>query len=236
MPSPPISIFLTTIASQPALRQRQEYLLRILQVKKIPFTSYDLASDEDAKRLWKRKAPLSQQQLPGILVGGQFPGSFAEFEDAVEHDELDIFLRLNESWDPGRDEDRTAPVAKPVGVPGVVMPLQMTPEHLKTKILAQKKSSPSATKDENLIPSNKRQGEFDVGTELVGYGLQGVNVTARDLEDLVKELGLCGDDAGDLVKGLTKGDTSKEVKDNVELNSKVLSKDSNEGVQEADHC
>ena len=35
-----------------------EYLLRILQVKKIPFTSYDLASDEEAKRLWKRKAPL----------------------------------------------------------------------------------------------------------------------------------------------------------------------------------
>lgn len=58
MPSPPVQLFLTTIASQPALRQRQEYLLRILQVKKIPFTSYDLASDETAKRLWKRKAPL----------------------------------------------------------------------------------------------------------------------------------------------------------------------------------
>ena len=28
-----------------------------MQVKKIPFTSYDLASDENAKRLWKRKAP-----------------------------------------------------------------------------------------------------------------------------------------------------------------------------------
>lgn len=34
-----------------------EYILRILQVKKIPFTSYDLASDEDAKKLWRRKAP-----------------------------------------------------------------------------------------------------------------------------------------------------------------------------------
>jgi SH3 domain-binding glutamic acid-rich protein len=60
MGPPPIQVFLTTIASQPALRQRQEYLLRILQAKKIPFTSYDLASDEDAKRLWRRKAPASQ--------------------------------------------------------------------------------------------------------------------------------------------------------------------------------
>lgn len=79
MPSPPIQVFLTTIASQPLLRKRQgqspdlslglgfdresciivtEYILRILQTKKIPFTSYDLASDEDAKRLWKRKVPL----------------------------------------------------------------------------------------------------------------------------------------------------------------------------------
>jgi len=57
MPSPPIQVFLTTIASQPALRHRQEYILRILQVKKITYTSYDMASDDDAKRLWRRKAP-----------------------------------------------------------------------------------------------------------------------------------------------------------------------------------
>ncbi len=77
MVSPPIQVFLTTIASQPALRQRQgmftyatppcsinslitnsvEYILRVLQAKDIKFSSYDLASDEDAKRLWRRKAP-----------------------------------------------------------------------------------------------------------------------------------------------------------------------------------
>jgi hypothetical protein len=64
-----------------------------LQVKKILYTIYDLASDEDAKRLWRRKAPAGEselipkfkclrnlrvhadkQQLPGILVGGKFPG------------------------------------------------------------------------------------------------------------------------------------------------------------------
>jgi hypothetical protein len=33
-----------------------DYLLRILQAKKIPYTAYDLASDEKAKSLWKRKA------------------------------------------------------------------------------------------------------------------------------------------------------------------------------------
>ena len=34
--------------------------MRVLQVKKIPFTSYDIASDEDAKKLWRRKAPLCE--------------------------------------------------------------------------------------------------------------------------------------------------------------------------------
>ncbi|KAF8222149.1 hypothetical protein L208DRAFT_1324226 [Tricholoma matsutake] len=199
MPSPPISVYLTTIASQPALRQRQEYLLRILQAKKIPFTSYDLASDESAKRLWKRKAPSDQQQLPGILVGGRFPGVLRVSEDAVESDELDIFLRLNESYN--MDEDHPTPPAQPVGVPGAASPLQMTPDHLKSKIFAQ---SPSPLKGKgSSIPANKRKDEFDVSSELEGYGLQGVKVTEDELRDLVAELGLDGDDAGDLVRGLS---------------------------------
>jgi hypothetical protein len=191
---------MTTIASQQALRKRQEYILRILQVKKIPYTSYDLASDEEAKRLWKRKAPTDKQQLPGILVGGKYPGTFEEFEDAVEHDELDIFLRLKDKWDPAIDEDRPAPVAKPIGVPGASSPLQMTPDRLKSKIMAKPPPSPLQGK---ALPVNKRVGEFDVGDELSGYGLQGVKVTDDELRDLVAELGLNGDEAGDLVKGLS---------------------------------
>jgi len=193
---------MTTIASQPALRRRQEYILRILQVKKIPYTAYDLASDEEAKRLWRRKAPTDKQQIPGILVGGQYPGTFEDFEDAVEHDELDIFLRLKDKWDPDIDEGPT-PAVKPIGVPGASSPLQMTPDRLKSKIMAQPPASPMKGK---VLPVNKRVGEFDVGDELSGYGLQGVKVTEDELRDLVAELGLDGDEA---VKGL--GNTPKQA-------------------------
>ncbi|OBZ78560.1 SH3 domain-binding glutamic acid-rich protein [Grifola frondosa] len=196
MPSPPIQVFLTTIASQPALRQRQEYILRVLQVKKVPFTSYDLASDEDAKKLWKRKAPLDKQQLPGILVGGQFPGTFNDFEEAVECSDLDTFLRLNETWDPLHD-DRLVLRAVPIGVPGAYSPLQMHPEHQPTP-----SPLPSPRRDKV-----KRENEVDAGEELGDSGLQGVNVTEDDLLALVEELGLGGDEATDLVKGLT-GDSS----------------------------
>ncbi|KAG5340624.1 hypothetical protein C0989_001066, partial [Termitomyces sp. Mn162] len=191
------------------------YLLRILQVKKIPFNSYDLASDESAKRLWKRRAPAGKfyafvatldyiygttdkQQLPGILVGNQFPGLASE--DAVECGELDSFLRLNETWH--EDEDQPVIPAQPIGVPGAVLPLQMTPEHLRRKILAQPPPD-SPLKGKKTIPDSKRHGKFDISTELEGYGLQGVNVTEEELKNLVAELGLDGDEAGDLAKELS---------------------------------
>ncbi|KAE9408243.1 hypothetical protein BT96DRAFT_28187 [Gymnopus androsaceus JB14] len=221
MPSPPVQVFLTTIASQPALRQRQEYLLRILQVKKIPFTSYDLASDETAKRLWKRKAPLDKQQLPGILVGGKFPGTFSDFEESVEYGELDQFLRLKETWD-DELEDIPRPPVQPIGVPGVMMPLEMTPDHLKSKIMA----SPQSTPGKKPTPVNKpgaRDDEFDVSTELSGYGLQGVRVTEAELADLVAELGLDGDEAGDLVKGLSGGPSVEHSTPASEPSQKELS-------------
>lgn len=52
----------------------QEYLLRIFQVKQIPFNAYDMASDENARKLWKRKVPVDKQTLPGLLVDNTFVG------------------------------------------------------------------------------------------------------------------------------------------------------------------
>lgn len=92
------------------------------------------------------------------------------------------------------------------------MPLQMTPEHLKKRILAQPPRSPLAG-GKKPIPVNKRVGEKDLGDELSGFGLQGVRVTEDELLDLVKDLGLDDADAGDLVKGLGGGSDSKNTID-----------------------
>ncbi|KAH9858215.1 hypothetical protein C2E23DRAFT_803107 [Lenzites betulinus] len=187
MPSPPIQVFLTTIASQPALRHRQEYVLRVLQGKKVQFTSYDLASDEDAKKLWRRKAPLDKQQLPGLLIGGEYPGSFDQFEEAVEFGELDSYLRLNEEWAP-LEGDKPLLRAVPVGIPGAYSPAQMNPSHV----------SPAPSP----IRTKPRKGELDAGEKLGDSGLNGVNVTEDDLLALVEELGLGEADANELVKSL----------------------------------
>ncbi|KAH9009556.1 hypothetical protein EDB83DRAFT_2503313 [Lactarius deliciosus] len=204
MVSPPIQIFLTTIASQAALRQRQEYILRILQSKNIAFSSYDLASDDEAKRLWRRKAPQDKQQLPGILVGGTCPGV-----EAVEYGELETFLRLKETWNESIEETRPTLPTQPIGVPGASSPSQMAkPSHRALFDLSPaSKTSPlrgtagPAGLKETLRKRN--ESEFDIGDELSGYGLQGLKVTDDDLVALVEELGLDGEEAGAFVKGLS---------------------------------
>jgi len=111
----------------------------------------------------------------------------------VEYGELDAFFRLKESYDPDVDDDHPAPPAKPVGVPGASSPQQMTNQ--KPSYAA--KPSPLKSKDES------KAKEIDVGEVLEETGLQGVKVTDDELADLIKELGLEGDEAGDLVKGLS---------------------------------
>lgn len=206
---PPIQIFLTSIASAPALRQRQEHLLRILQVKKIPYTSYDLASDEEAKKLWRRKAPANNSSLPGIMVGGEFAGTYTEFDEAVEFGELDQFFKVNEPW--GEEDEAITPAPspqKPIGVPGVATPLQMTGQ----------KPSFSASPSKPPKKTANRTKSIDVGTEL-GFGLEGVKVSQEEMLELVESLGLGGDDADDLVKGL--GLTSSKSKSETTDTSKV---------------
>ena len=59
-------------------------------------------------------------------------------------------------------------------------------------------ASPSPLKDKG----RKSGKEMDMGLVLGDTGLQGVTVTDDDLADLVKDLGLEGDEASDLLKGL----------------------------------
>ena len=124
-------------------------------------------------------------------------------EDAVEFGELDTFLRRNEKYDEKIEEDRPLLASQPIGVPGAATPLQMTPERLRSVVEASSRPSGSPLTGKAAIPVNKRDDEFDVGEELSGFGLQGVKVSQDDLAALVEELGLGGDEAEELVNGLS---------------------------------
>lgn len=143
-------------------------------------------------------------------------------EEAVEYGELETFLRLNDTWDETIEETRPTLPTNPIGVPGASSPSQMAKPAHRALFNASPggggSSSPlrGATSSSASAPASsqspaetkkslreRREAEFDVSEELTGYGLQGVKVTDDDLLALVEELGLGGDEAGDLVKGLS---------------------------------
>lgn len=131
-------------------------------------------------------------------------------EEAVEHGELDTFLRLNDTWDESIEEARPTLPTKPIGVPGASSPSQMAkPAHRALFNASPAAASSPLQRGAASSPASKTslrkrtESEFDVGDELSGYGLQGVKVTEDDLLALVEELGLGGEEAGELVKGLS---------------------------------
>lgn len=159
----------------------------------------------------------------------------------MEFAELETFLRLNETWDETIEETRPTLPAKPIGVPGASSPSQMAKPAHRALFNASPGGAPpsplrgapatpatpaaasAASAASSSSPGNKdkeslrkrRDAEFDVSEELSGYGLQGVKLTDDDLLALVEELGLGGDEAGDLVKGFKLSDHADKVDDKV---------------------
>lgn len=93
MTGPTVELFSTSILSNVKVRTRHERFTSVLAIKKIPYVYHDLASDDDAKSRWRRKA--KDPQLPGILVNNEWVGSYDEFEEAVEFGELELFLGVS---------------------------------------------------------------------------------------------------------------------------------------------
>ncbi|GAA5839569.1 hypothetical protein JCM9279_005982 [Rhodotorula babjevae] len=91
---PTIDLFVTSILSNPAIRGRHERVRRGLTSLRTPYSEHDVAADEAAKSLWKRKAR-NGNELPFLLVDGEPVGSVEEFDEAVEFGELRQFLRLD---------------------------------------------------------------------------------------------------------------------------------------------
>ncbi|GAA5987331.1 hypothetical protein JCM10908_001912 [Rhodotorula pacifica] len=91
---PSIDVFVTSILSNPAIRGRHERTRRALTSARVPYREHDVAGDEEAKKLWKRKNG-GKNELPFVLVDGEPVGSIEDMDEAVEFGELRQFLRLD---------------------------------------------------------------------------------------------------------------------------------------------
>ncbi|WRT67358.1 uncharacterized protein IL334_004329 [Kwoniella shivajii] len=94
MAPPPVTIYVTSLTSAPKVRKHTDLLRRSLNGLEIPYEEFDLVMDEEAKKKWQRsKPPGVVVGLPGYLVGGEWVGTMEEFEDAVETQTLESFLK-----------------------------------------------------------------------------------------------------------------------------------------------
>ncbi|GAA5822321.1 hypothetical protein JCM3770_001570 [Rhodotorula araucariae] len=91
---PTIDVFVTSILSNPAIRSRHERVRRYLTSARVAYNEHDVAGDEAAKSLWKRKSG-NKNELPCLLIDGEPVGSIEDFDEAVEFGELRQFLRLD---------------------------------------------------------------------------------------------------------------------------------------------
>ncbi|KAK4055877.1 hypothetical protein OIO90_003134 [Microbotryomycetes sp. JL221] len=132
-----IDVYVTSILSNPSIRGRHERVERALTSLRVPFSTHDVASDENAKRWWKRKD--STNELPCIMVDGERIGSIEQFDEAVEFGELRQFLKLDAPPPPPPEKGPSLPASPlPDAINGVrrasiddFAALDLSPEELK---------------------------------------------------------------------------------------------------------
>jgi len=101
MAPPQVTIYVTSLTSTPKVRSHIELLHRGLRGLEIPYETFDLVNDPEAKTRWQRAKPSGQViGLPGYLVGGEWVGTMDDFEEAVETATLPHFLKQDIDVDP----------------------------------------------------------------------------------------------------------------------------------------
>merc|ERR1711973_1056986 len=85
--------YVSSISSNLMTKKHQQKVEMVLTGKKIPFEFADVASDESAKIRMKELCG-DKSKTPLIVNGDVFCGDFEAFEEAVEYEELDTFLKL----------------------------------------------------------------------------------------------------------------------------------------------
>ncbi|WFD38603.1 uncharacterized protein MJAP1_001562 [Malassezia japonica] len=157
-----VELFTTSILGNPVTRSRHDRYISVLSAHRIPFVYHDLASDDEAKRRWRRKA--RDPRIPGLLVRNEWVGTFEEFEEAVEFGELRQFL----GYDAPAQPQRTVPAQPPPSTSR----LPPAPTLMATPAAPGQGARPDGGADEmlaQLLP-------------------QGAEITDADVDALLKEL------------------------------------------------
>lgn len=91
-----IIYYYSSVSSNLELKKHQQKIEMILDSKKIEYEKVDIAGsgNEDAKQKMRDVMGDPRGLPPQLTKGNTYLGGYEEFEDAVEREELEEFLKL----------------------------------------------------------------------------------------------------------------------------------------------
>ncbi|XP_018549944.1 SH3 domain-binding glutamic acid-rich-like protein 3 [Lates calcarifer] len=89
-----ITVFYSSVSGSLEMKKRQDRIISVLSSKNIPYKLVDISQNSDMKDLMRQRAGNPTALPPQICNGDVYCGDFIAFENAIEMEELDAFLKL----------------------------------------------------------------------------------------------------------------------------------------------
>ncbi|XP_049914225.1 SH3 domain-binding glutamic acid-rich-like protein 3 [Epinephelus moara] len=90
----PLTVFYASVTGNLEMKKQQQRIEMVLDSKNIKYDYVDIAADENQKAVMRKLAGNPKALPPQICNGDAYCGDFKAFENAVEAEELEKFLKL----------------------------------------------------------------------------------------------------------------------------------------------
>ncbi|XP_072298096.1 SH3 domain-binding glutamic acid-rich-like protein 3 [Eucyclogobius newberryi] len=89
-----LNVFYSSVSGNVEMKKRQEWIFSVLTSKKIAFKPVDISQNSDDKILMRKIAGDSTALPPQICRGDSYCGDYTGFQNAIEDENLEAFLKL----------------------------------------------------------------------------------------------------------------------------------------------
>ncbi|XP_041831922.1 SH3 domain-binding glutamic acid-rich-like protein 3 [Melanotaenia boesemani] len=89
-----VIVFYSSVSGSLEVKKKQDRIMSVLSSKKIPFKTVDISQNSESKDLMRKRAGDPTALPPQICNGDAYCGDFTAFENAIEMEQLEKFLKL----------------------------------------------------------------------------------------------------------------------------------------------
>ncbi|XP_058469807.1 SH3 domain-binding glutamic acid-rich-like protein 3 [Solea solea] len=90
----PLTVFYTSVSASREIKANQERITNVLDSKNIPYTIVDIAQDAEKKDLMRKISGNPTALPPQICNEDVYCGDYTAFDNAVEEENLEEFLKI----------------------------------------------------------------------------------------------------------------------------------------------